>query len=72
MFLLILNIENSHLFPIVSISLQQTIGNVPPQNKNEAFVPEFEEINKDESPERMDQDTEVAQSAQVNKGGDAK
>ena len=28
-FCLVLNVENSHLFPIISVPLQQTVGNVP-------------------------------------------
>ena len=69
-FLLMPNEENSHLFPMVPVSLQQTVGNVPPQNENEAFIPEFEEMDE-EALEQMEQKTEVAQSEQVNNGGDA-
>ena len=42
---------------MVPVSLQQTVGNVSPQNENEALIPEFEEIDKDESLEQMDQET---------------
>ena len=40
-FLLMPNEQNSHLYPMVSVSFQQTVGNVPPHNENEAFIPEF-------------------------------
>ena len=69
-FLLLPNEKNSYLFPMVSVSLQQTIGNVPPQNKNKALIPEIEEMDEDESLEQMDQETEAAQSERVNNGGD--
>ena len=52
--------------------LQQTVGNVPLQNmeEDEAPLPEFEEIDGNELLQQMDQETEVAQSEQLNNGGD--
>ena len=43
-FLLVPNEENSDLFSIVPVPLQQTVGNVPLQNmdEDEAPLPEFE------------------------------
>ena len=71
-FLLVPNEENSHLFPIVPVPLQQTVGNVPLQNmdEDEAPLPEFEEMDGNDFLEQMDQETEVAQSEQINNGGD--
>ena len=71
-FLLVPNEENSHLFPIVPVSLQQTVGNVPLQNmdEDEAPLPEFEEVDGNEFLEQKDQETEVAQSERINNGGD--
>ena len=71
-FLLVPSEENSHLFPIVPVPLQQTVGNVPLQNmdEDEAPLPEFEEVDGDGFLEQMDQETEVEQSEQINNGGD--
>ena len=62
-FLLVPNQENSHLFPIVPVPLQQTVGNVFLQNmdEDEAPLPEFEEVYGNEFLEQMDQETEIAQ-----------
>ena len=55
---------------MVPVSRQQPIENVPPQNENEAFISESEEMDENESLEQMDQETEVAQSEQANNKGD--
>ena len=70
-FILVPN-ENSHLFPIVQVPLQQTVGNVPLQNMDvdEAPFPEFEEMDGNDFFEQTDQETEVAPSKQINNGGD--
>ena len=71
-FLLVPNEENPYLFPIVPVPLQQTVGNVPLQDvdEDEAPLPEFEEMNGNEFLEQMDVENEVAQSEQINNGGD--
>ena len=69
-FLLVPNEENSHLFSIGPVPLQQTVGNVPLKNihQDEAPLPEFEEMNGNEFLEQMDQETEVEQSERVDNG----
>ena len=71
MFLLVPNEENSNLFHIVPVPLQQTVGNVPLQNmdKDEAPLPAFDEMNGNEFLEQMDYENEVEQSKQINNGG---
>ena len=59
------NEENSHLFLMVLVSLQQTVGNVPFLNENEAFIPEFKDMDLNESLEQINQETEVAESEQT-------
>ena len=71
-YLLLPNEENPHLFPIVPVPLQQTVGNDPLQNmdKDEAPLPQFEEMNGNEFLEQMDLENEVAQIEQINNKGD--
>ena len=71
-FLLVPNEENSHLFPLVPVLLQQPVENVPLQNmdEDEASLPEFEEMDSNQLLEQIDQENEVVQSEKINNGGD--
>ena len=66
------NEKNSHLFLFIPVFLQKTNGNVPLENmdEDEAPLPEFEEMDGNKFFEQMDQDNKVAQSDQINNGGD--
>ena len=53
------NEKNLHLFSIVPVPLKQTVRNVPLQNmdEDEAFLPEFEEMDGNKFFEQVDQET---------------
>ena len=64
--------ENFHLFRIVPVPLQQTVENELLQSidEHDTPLPEFDDINGIKLFKQMNQETEIAQSKQINNGGD--